>query len=98
MQTRALEEAVALARLDAQVHGRAVAVNGHRHLDAGLALRPDAPEQAGEVAHLLAGDREHDVAVAQIGFLGRAAVGEAEDARPASPRGGERAEPRPRRP
>ena len=33
MQTRALEEAVALARLDAQVHGLAVAINRDRHFD-----------------------------------------------------------------
>jgi hypothetical protein len=65
MQTRPFEKAVALARLDAQVHGLAVAVDGERHVDAGLALRPDAAEKAGEIAYLLAGNLEHDVAAGQ---------------------------------
>jgi len=57
MQTRTFEEPIALARLDTQVHGFAVAIDGHRHFDAGLALRPDAAEQARQIAHFLDGDR-----------------------------------------
>src|SRR4029077_6903370 len=108
MQTRPLEETVALARLYAQLHRVAVAEDCERHFDAGLALRPDAAKEAGEIAHFAAGDGKHDVPGAQVGALGRSAVGEADDdepvlhlgreqAEPGLPRGGEQAEQGPRR-
>src|SRR5580658_1928642 len=95
MQTRALEEAVALARLDAQVHGLAVAINRDRHFDAGLALRPDAAEEACEVAHFLAGNRKHDVAVTHVGLLGRSLIGEPDDDEPVLHLGGVEPDPGP---
>ena len=76
VQARAFEEFAALARFDAHLHRLAVAIDRHRDFDAGLALRPDAPEEAGEIVYVLAGDRDHDVAGAQIRFLCRSAVGE----------------------
>src|SRR3984957_20330769 len=97
MQTRALEEAVALAGFDAQVHGLAVAIDRDRHFDTGLALRPDATEEAGEVADVLAGDRQDDIAGPDVGLLGRPAVGETDDDEPVLDLGGVKTEPRPRR-
>src|SRR5580658_7619747 len=79
MQTRPLEKPIALARFHPHVHGVAVAVDRDRHVDAGFALGPDAAKEACQVAHFLAGDREHDVAGAQVGLLRRSLVGEADD-------------------
>src|SRR6185437_15967868 len=61
------------------------------------ALRPDAAEQAREIAHFLAGDRQQNIAVANVGLLGRAAIGETDDDESAFHLGGVEAEPRPRR-
>src|SRR4029077_8236290 len=96
MQTRPLEETVALARLYAQLHRVAVAEDCQRHFDPGLALRPDAAEEAGEIAHFAAGDGKHDVPGAQIGALGRSAVGETDDDEAVLHLGREQAEPGPR--
>ena len=85
------------AGLDAQLEGLAVAVDQQRHLDAGLAERPDAPEEAGEIADLGAGDAEHDVAGAQVRLLRRAAAGEPQDGDVAADLGGIDAEPGARR-
>jgi hypothetical protein len=41
MQTRAFEKLITLARFDAQLHRLALAIDCHRHFDAGLALCPD---------------------------------------------------------
>src|SRR5215469_17885695 len=79
MQARAFEKAVALAGFDAQLHGLAVAIDRQRDFYAGLALRPDAAEETGEIADVLACDREHDIAGAQISFFGRPTIGEADD-------------------
>ena len=54
-------------------------------------------QQAGEIAHLVAGDREQDIAGAQIRALGRSAIGEAHDHQPVLDFGGIKTEPRPRR-
>ena len=54
VQARPFEEAIALARLHPHVQSLAVAIDGHGHLDAGLALRPDAAEKARQVVDLAA--------------------------------------------
>src|ERR1700726_2640657 len=95
MQARALEEAIALARFDAKLHGLAVAIDRDRHVDTGLALRPDAAEETGEIVDVLATDREHDVAGADVGLLGRAAIGEPDDDQAVFHFGGVKTEPRP---
>src|SRR5690348_8990724 len=82
VQARAFEEAIALARFDAELHGLAVAIDRDRHFDARLALRPDAAEQAGEIADLFAGHREHDIADAYIGAFGGSAISEADHHQP----------------
>src|SRR5580704_3384763 len=97
VQTWAFEKLITLARFDAQLHRLALAIDRHRHFDAGLALRPDAAEEAGEIAHVLAGDRKDNVARAQIRLLGRPAVGKADDHKPVLDFGSVKAEPRSRR-
>src|SRR4029077_12460281 len=79
MQARTFEKPAALPRLDAQLHGLAVAIDRQRDFHAGLALRPDAAEETGEVVYVLAGDRDHDVAGAQVGLLRRSAIGETDN-------------------
>ena len=97
MQARPFEEAAALARFDPHVQGFAVAIDGHRHFDAGLALRPDAAKEAREIAHVLAGHREHNVAGVEVRFLGRPAIGEADNDESVLDFGRVKAEPRSRR-
>src|SRR5579862_6100930 len=94
MQARPLEEAAAFARLDANVHGLAVAINGQRDFDTGFALRPNLAEKARQIAHLLAGDRKHNIAVAQVRFLGRATISDSDDHESAFHLRGVQAEPR----
>src|SRR4029077_18507839 len=79
MQARAFEKPAALPRLDAQLHGVAVENDSQTDLLTGLAVRPDAAEETGEVAYVLAGDRDHDVAGAQVGLLRRSAIGETDN-------------------
>src|SRR6516225_7173083 len=74
MQAWTFEKPAALPRLDAHLHGLAVAIDRQRDFHAGLTLRPDAAEETGEVAHVLAGDRDHDVAGVQVGLLRRPAI------------------------
>src|SRR5260221_14785262 len=76
VQAGPLEKAVAIAGGDAHLEGAAVAIDRHRHFHAGLAERPDLAKKTGKVLDLIAGNREHDVAGAQIGSLGRRAVGD----------------------
>ena len=97
MQHRALEEAAAVGRAHAHLEGLALAIDQQRHLDAGLAERPDAPEQSGEIATSAPATREHNVAGAQVGALRRAAAGQARHATLLADLGGVDAEPRARR-
>src|SRR5262245_58162769 len=79
VQARSLEKAIAVARGHAHLEGAAVAIDGQRHFDAGLAQRPYLAKEAGEIADLLAGDPQHHVAGAQIGAPGRATTGHPRD-------------------
>src|SRR5690348_17509437 len=97
MQARAFEKAAAVARLDSELHRLAVAINRQRDFDAGVTLRPDAAEETRKVAHILAGDREHDVAGAQISLLCRAAIGQTDNDQTILDLGRIEPEPRPRR-
>src|SRR5262245_14577447 len=97
MQARAFEEAVAVARCNAQLEGAAVAIDQERHLDAGLAERPDVAEQARKLPHFRPGDGEHDVSGAQLGALRRPAGGDPDDDDPVLDLAGVEPEPRPRR-
>src|SRR5262249_35852887 len=67
--------AIAVARGYAYLERAAVAIDGQRHLDPGLAQRPDLAEEAREIAEFGAGHRQHHVAGAQIGLARRSAVG-----------------------
>src|ERR1043166_7124585 len=98
MQTGRLEEFAAVGGFHPHLEGAAVAIDRERHVDAGMAERPHPAEQTGEVVHLRAGDREHDVAGAQIGAFGRPTAGEPGDHDPVLDLGGVEAEPRTRRP
>ena len=96
MQAWALEEPVALARFDAQLHGLAVAIDRDRHVDTGLALRPDAAEEAGEIATSLPATESTMSPVRMSAFF--AGPRSAARRRPAGYHfGGIEAEPRPRR-
>src|SRR5262245_48627065 len=77
MQARPLEKAIAIAGGDAHFEGAPVAVDRQRHFHAGPAERPDLAEKAGKVLDLIAAYREHDIAGAQIGSLGRTAARDA---------------------
>src|ERR1043166_6453860 len=79
MHAWCFEEFAAVGRFHAHLEGTAVAIDRERHVDARMSERPYAAEQPGEVVHLRAGDREHDVAGAQIGALRRTATGEPRD-------------------
>src|SRR5262245_52128461 len=68
VQPWALEEFASVGGRHLHFHGAAVAIDRQRNLDAGIAHRPDAAEQSGEVADLGAADRQHDVASAQVGL------------------------------
>ena len=61
-----------------------------------MALRPDAAEQARQVVDLGIGDRQHDIAGAQVGAFGRSAIGEPDHDQPAFHFRRIEAEPRPR--
>src|ERR1051326_7899916 len=97
MQAGRLEEFAAVGGFHPHLEGAAVAIDCERHFDAGMAERPHAAEEAGEVVHLRAGDREHDVAGAQIGTLRRPTASEPRDHDPVLDLGGVKAKPRPRR-
>ena len=97
VQHRPLEEAATVGRRDADLEGLALAVDQQRHVDAGLAQRPDAPEQARQIAHLRAGDAQDDVAGAQVRLLRRTAAGEPQDGDVAADLGGIEPEPGTRR-
>src|SRR4029453_4473014 len=56
--------------------GAAIAIDLHRHLDAGIAERPETWEPAGEILDPRAAHLEHDVAGAQIGLARGPAVGQ----------------------
>ena len=98
MHPRHLEEPVAFRRGDLLVEAAAVALDPQRDFGTGVALRPDAAEQAGEIVRRFAGDRLHHVAGLQAGALGRAAIGDADDDDPVVDLGGVESEPRPGRP
>src|SRR5262249_13873164 len=76
MQTRPLEEPGAVAGLHRDLEGAAVAIDQQRHVDAGIAERPDLAEHGGEFADLAARDGEHDVAGMDVGGTRRATRGE----------------------
>src|SRR5260221_14068878 len=97
MQTRAFEEGIAVAWGPAHLEGAAVAIDGQRHLYPGLAQRPYLAKEAGKIVDLLAGDRQHDIAGAQIGAPGRTAAGDPRDDDLVVDLGGVEAEPRTRR-
>src|SRR2546423_410734 len=97
MQHRTLEETAAVARAHAQLQGLAIAVDQQRHLHPGLAQRPYASEQTGQIAHGGAGDAEHDVARPEVCALRRTAAGETQDGNVAADLGGVDAEPGARR-
>src|ERR1700722_8104188 len=96
MNARTLEEAIALARLHANVDGVAVAVDRDRHVNAGLSLRPNAAEEACQIANLLAGDGEPDSSHADIGLFGRSFVSQTDDDKPVLDLGRVQPEPWPR--
>ena len=97
MQARAFKKPAALAGFDPHLHRLAVAIDGQRDFHAGLPLRPDAAKETGEIAHVLAGDRDHDVAGAQVRFLRRPAIGETDNDQAVFDLGTIETEPRPRR-
>src|SRR5262245_57444239 len=97
MQTWSLEEAVAVARLNTHLENAALTIDQQRHVDAGVAQRPDLTEQGGEVLDLRAGNREHHIAGVQVGTLRWAAARHADNHDPVLDLAGIEAEPRPRR-
>src|ERR1700745_1856616 len=97
MQARTFEKLAAFARLDAQLHCLTITIDRQRDFHAGLALRPDAAEETGEVAYIFAGDRDHDVAGAQVRFLRRPAISETDNDQAILDFCGVEAVPRPRR-
>src|SRR6516162_5337082 len=97
VQARAFEKSATLTRFYAHLQGLAVAIDRQRDFHAGLALRPDAAEETGEVAYVLAGNRNHDITGAQIRLLRRPAIGQADNDQAILDFGCVEAEPRPRR-
>src|SRR5262245_52494591 len=97
MQLRRLEEAIAVAGLDAGLDGLAVAIDRYRDFDAGGTERPHLAIQSGKLAHLRARDRQQYVAGAQIRLLCGAVLGQPDDHQLILDRGGVEAEPGPRR-
>src|SRR5690242_18605184 len=97
MQARSFEKAAAVARLDPELHRFTVAINRQWDFDAGVALCPDAAEESPKLADILAGNRGHDAAVAQISPLCWPAIGEADDDHTILDLGRIEPEPRPRR-
>src|SRR5437588_8410060 len=79
MQTWTLEEPGPIARCDRHLEGAPVAIEHERHVDAGVSKRPHLAEHGGKLAHLAAGDRQDDVAGANVGGLRRAAAREPDD-------------------
>src|SRR5437763_16521365 len=82
MQARSLEEPAPVGRSHFELHLTTIAINRHRHFDAGIAERPDSAKQACELADFRAADGQHDVAGAQIGLARRTAAREADDDHP----------------
>src|SRR5690348_16936077 len=88
-----LQEARAVARFDARLHGLAVAIDRHRHFKPRRPERPHPAVKLGEIANLGAGHRQQNVAGAEIRLLRRTVLGEADDNHPILDRG--RVEPEP---
>src|SRR3954469_8072233 len=97
MQPWRLQELAAVGGRHCQVEGAAVAIDRERHLDAGIAERPDATKQAGKLGHFGAADREYHVAGAQLGLARGPAAGETDHHDPVVDLGGVESEPWPRR-
>src|SRR5215831_13768196 len=95
VQARAFEKPAALTRFYAHLQGLAIAIDSQRDFHAGLPVRPDAAEETGEIAYVLARDRNHDVAGAQVRFLRRTAIGETDNDQAILDFGGIEPEPRP---
>src|SRR5215475_14641244 len=62
MQHRALEKVAPVARAHLELEGLALAVDEQRDLHAGLAQRPHAPKEAGQIIDRAATHPEHNVA------------------------------------
>ena len=96
MHPRHLEEPVAFRRGHLLIEAAAIALDPQRDSAPALPQRPDAAEQAGEIARHLPGDGLHHVTDLQARALGRAAIGDADDDDPVLDLGSVESEPWPR--
>src|SRR5215213_43642 len=79
MQARSFEKPRAVARRDRYLERPSITINKQRHLDAGIAKRPDLAEHGRKLAHLAARHRKDDVPGADLGGLRRAPRRETHD-------------------
>src|SRR5579862_7228028 len=79
VQSRRPQKRGAIGGPDADRDRTAVAHHGEGYLDAGIAARPDAPEQRGEIGDLLAADIHHQIADPQVRLLGWTTAGQPGD-------------------